>query len=141
MHAYRECLVEQEHTLLRVSHTISKMMEYLVQRFSQYLFAVKNAMIHIRQRLLFIQRSFGDTAHTIVQSFKYAQEQTALLLQHGEQVVVLNDPKRQLRLGYSIVKKENKIVRSVRDIVAGDSVNIMVSDGTVDAEVSQMNKN
>ncbi len=141
MHGYRQSLVESEHSFSRLAHAIERMMSYLVQRFSEYIFVIKTAVAKIRQRIMLSQSLLVEKTHHILQSFKYAQEQTGLLLQHSEQVVALNDPKRQLRLGYSIVKKGNKIVRSIRDAVVGDDIHVVVADGDLDAKISHIHKN
>lgn len=48
------------------------------------------------------------------------------------------NPLRQLRLGYSIARKGGKIIRSVKDIQSGDSMDIKFSDGEVETEVRNL---
>ena len=53
----------------------------------------------------------------------------------------LNDPTRQLRLGYSITRHKGKVVRGIGDVQIGASLNTEVSDGLIDSEVKGVKKN
>lgn len=55
-----------------------------------------------------------------------------------ENQIKLNSPERQLKLGYSIVSFGGKIVRSIRQVKKGDSVNIKVSDGKIGSRVEKI---
>jgi exodeoxyribonuclease VII large subunit len=58
-----------------------------------------------------------------------------------ENTVRLNDPARQLRLGYSITRHKGKVVRGIRDVQIGASLNTQVSDGVIDSKVKGVHKN
>ncbi len=45
-------------------------------------------------------------------------------------------PLKTLARGYSVIEKDKKIVKSVKDVQEGDSLNIRVSDGNISAKVS-----
>ena len=61
-------------------------------------------------------------------------------LAEAEKVVFLNNPERQLRLGYSIASINGKIIRLVKDAEVGDTVDIKVSDGKIISEVKNKRK-
>jgi exodeoxyribonuclease VII large subunit len=56
-------------------------------------------------------------------------------LTHAEQSIKLNDPARQLKLGYSIVRSNGKILRSVKNIKIGDELKAELSDGSATSKV------
>jgi exonuclease VII large subunit len=58
-----------------------------------------------------------------------------------ENTVRLNDPTRQLRLGYSITRHEGKVVRGIRDVRIGACLKTQVSDGVIDSNVEGVHKN
>jgi len=58
-------------------------------------------------------------------------------LAFAEQSVKMNDPARQLALGYSIVRSGGKIVRSVKDAAAGDELESQLADGTLRSRVEK----
>ncbi len=47
-----------------------------------------------------------------------------------------NDPERQLSLGYSIARRDGKILRSVKGLRPGDAVDLQMADGIVGTEVA-----
>ena len=58
-------------------------------------------------------------------------------LAHADQVVRLNDPARQLRLGYAIARKGGKVLRSAEALVHSDAVDVQLADGTVRTRVDR----
>jgi exodeoxyribonuclease VII large subunit len=62
-------------------------------------------------------------------------------LEQAEKAVSLNNPERQLRLGYSIASCEGKIVRKTGDVKVGKEIYIKVIDGKIISEVKNINKN
>ncbi len=58
-----------------------------------------------------------------------------------ENTVRLNDPTRQLRLGYSITRHKGKVVRGVNDVRIGESLITQVSDGVIDSNVRGVHRN
>lgn len=56
----------------------------------------------------------------------------------AEQSIRLNDPARQLKLGYAIVRQNGKILRSVRNVKAGDELSTQLSDGDIQSRVEKI---
>lgn len=48
------------------------------------------------------------------------------------------DPRRQLQRGYALVKREGRIVRSVRDLALGEKVELEMSDGRAKAAIEEV---
>jgi exonuclease VII large subunit len=53
----------------------------------------------------------------------------------------LLNPKTILGKGYSIVYKDNKVVKDITKLSKTDNINIMVKNGSIDAKVEGINKN
>ena len=49
-------------------------------------------------------------------------------------VFAMNDPERQLRLGYSLIFSNGKLQRSANDIAVGERFEVRLSDGTLVAQ-------
>jgi exodeoxyribonuclease VII large subunit len=56
----------------------------------------------------------------------------------AENQIKLNNPERQLKLGYSLVSLKGKIVRSIKNVKVGEEVDIKVSDGELKSEVKKI---
>ena len=61
------------------------------------------------------------------------------LLEKTKLKLDLMNPNNILNKGYSIVKKDNKIIKSIKDIKINDNINIILSDGTILSEVKGKN--
>lgn len=57
-----------------------------------------------------------------------------------EKLLVTNNPERQLRLGYSIVRGRSGIVRNVAQVAQGDEIVVRVQDGSFASEVTTITK-
>ena len=55
-----------------------------------------------------------------------------------EKLLETNNPERQLKLGYSIVRIGNAVARSIKNIKKGDIAQIQMQDGTFKSEVSEI---
>ncbi len=59
-------------------------------------------------------------------------------LAEAGKAVFLNNPERQLKLGYSIARCGGKIVRSVKSVKLGDDLDIRVVDGNIVSEIKDI---
>ena len=59
-------------------------------------------------------------------------------LEHSAKILYLNNPERQLRLGYSIARCGGKIVRSVKNVKLGEDLDIRVADGNIISEIKDI---
>ncbi len=55
-------------------------------------------------------------------------------------IILNNDPEKQLKLGYAIMRKNGKIIKSVNEINEGESTETLLYDGTFISEIKQINK-
>jgi exonuclease VII large subunit len=62
-------------------------------------------------------------------------------LEQAEKIVFLNNPERQLRLGYSIASCGGKIIRRIKDVKVGKNIDVKVTDGKIISKVKSINKN
>src|SRR6185369_1888559 len=49
-----------------------------------------------------------------------------------ERIISANDPARNLRLGYSIARRNGKILKSVKGLASGDDFDLQLGDGTIE---------
>lgn len=61
-------------------------------------------------------------------------------LKFAEQTIKLNDPARQLKLGYSLVRRNGKIIKSVRLLAVGNQLDIQVEDGLMETKINKIIK-
>jgi exodeoxyribonuclease VII large subunit len=82
--------------------------------------------------------ALATTTTVLKNKFIFAQEATKKELVALEHSIALNDPTRQLRLGWSITQRDGKIVRSVRDAPIGATIEVQVADGSLISSVEDV---
>jgi exodeoxyribonuclease VII large subunit len=91
----------------------------LLDRFPLELQRVENALTN----------TWSGLANLFERSLEGARQTLAL----GAQAIKHNDPARQLALGYSIARRNGKVVRSTVGLRAGDEMSLTIADGEIDS--------
>ena len=105
--------------------------EYVAERRRTMIFAV-------RDRLRAERRHLGATRERLVLQSGYIVNSAILLLQSNRQLLGAYDPKRRLTQGWAIVTGlEGNVVRGLDDVSVGETVRVMVSNGTFESVVSE----
>ncbi len=64
--------------------------------------------------------------------------QTKKKIENISQVISANDPKKQLNLGYAIIKKEGKAVKSTKQVKLEETIQTVLSDGELSSKVKKI---
>ena len=75
----------------------------------------------------------------LMQSIKYNLKELKESVVHMEQMVKLADPKMTLKRGFVLLKKDDKIATSIKNVSIGDNLKIEFHDGEADAEIIKKN--
>ncbi|MFA6364892.1 MAG: exodeoxyribonuclease VII large subunit [Candidatus Paceibacterota bacterium] len=98
---------------------------------------VPHLLARIKREFERIQTDFKVAEDAMFAHIEGGIESLRQVLHNAEQVIALNDPVRQLRLGYAIVRKEGKIAKTIRDFSITERASIQVSDGILLARVEE----
>jgi len=55
-----------------------------------------------------------------------------------EKLIKYNDPERNLRLGYCIAKKNNKIIKSIKDVNIEEDIELMLHNGMINSKIKKI---
>lgn len=94
-----------------------------------------------RNSLLNTKNSLKGYLESSLAGFKSLLSVIDQKLAEAEKIVFLNNPERNLRLGYSIASIRGKIIRRTGDAKIGDDVDLKVIDGKIISQVKNINKN
>jgi len=105
---------------------------------------ISGALIPVYRKMNFSIINIKNTiyesiAKEISEGFIRAKSKIEESLILYQKQLISNDPKRQLRLGYSIVVKNGRILKSVSQIKKGDIVGISLNEGSFDSEIKIIN--
>jgi len=82
-----------------------------------------------------LYRSWDGLCNTFDRQLEAARQTVAL----GSQLIKHNDPARQLGLGYSIARRNGKVIRSTAGLSPGNNIELTVSDGEIDSTITNIN--
>lgn len=133
-----------EQALLKVERYERKILASFESIFDKFK-AIENkfriSLQNFRNTLLNIKTRLAKYSETYLTSFYLLCDRTKQKLQNIEKVVNLNNPERNLKLGYSIASVNGKVIRKTIDVKIGEEINIKVSDGIINSEVKNIFKN
>lgn len=138
----RDLLSTFERELTDKKNTFHRNVQNIFSSFSEIVQRCRGVEEHMRRCTTSLGHALEVTRGRIVERSQWLTEQFGLSIakarekiRSGERLIVQSDPRRQLKLGYSIATSGGRIVRLVGDVKAGDAMNVLVSDGEVRATV------
>jgi len=88
----------------------------------------KNSIINAKNNLDFSKQNLFDNFRNLLSKINQS-------LKNSEGVISANNPERHLKLGYSIARINNKIVKSIEDASIGDNMDLLLYNGEITSEV------
>jgi len=108
-------------SIIHKYETIKNQLMISMQNFKNGLVNIKNNIVAYKQDL------FADFRNLLLRVDQN--------LKNSENVVYANNPERHLKLGYSIARINNKIIKNIDDVSIGDSMNLLLYNGEIISEV------
>lgn len=134
--AYEQVLVSTQYRLNDFSQTFLEALDQFSKRFEmlreKFLQCVPLVEFRIREARELLPRLVGE----LEKQYQLVLEKTGERLQESEKTLKRYDPKRVLALGYSLVQKEGKLLRTVLDVKKGDKLTLRLAEGRLDSEVT-----
>jgi exodeoxyribonuclease VII large subunit len=81
--------------------------------------------------------AMSDWATAIPKFFNQIAFNAKAKIDIAERVITANDPARNLRLGYSIARRNGKILKSVKGVAVGDDFDLQLKDGIIQGRVNK----
>ena len=99
---------------------------------------LKNNLVKIKMTIDYDKNYLSNASRKLVSDYRRLFSDFKNMLKSLAEKIILHNPERQLKLGYSLVSFNNKIVRSVKDIQIGDEVDVKMSDGELKSKVEKI---
>ena len=88
-----------------------------------------------------IKIDFKNSLSKTFSGFEMILRTVSRQMEYAEKAIRLNDPERQLKLGYSIATLKGKVLRSVEQARAGQELDLRLADGIINSEIKKIKKN
>src|SRR3989338_2587590 len=98
---------------------------------------VASLLTRIDQKFKLIHAHLDTAWRSVIDHTEKQIERIKEKIMFAEQSIKFNDPSRQLKLGYSIVRRNGKILRSIHNVKIGEELNTQLSDGTIHSRVEK----
>jgi exodeoxyribonuclease VII large subunit len=133
---YKEALLQATKRLHRNKETIEDKFERILVIFQDAERSMRDHLSTMQGSLRF-QNEFMKTYFKNIY-FYQSLNQTDVAIKHYEQLINVHNPLRLLNQGYSILKSKDKVVKQIKDVTIDDTIDILVSDGTVTSRVQKV---
>lgn len=98
-------------------------------------FFIENSVVRMDRGVKVVSDNIEQLKETLFREFDKILKSTKNFLTQSQKTIDLLNPKRHLALGYSIVKKGDKVIRSKGDVRKDDKLELVVSDGIIHSQV------
>jgi len=121
--------------------TMKANLQLIFDRFNRAEEVLQRSFISVRSRMSELLRSTDKKPQEFAMHMKAILGKASHYILTTWKILETYDPKRQLKLGYSIVQSGGLVVRKVEQIHVGQSINVRVQDGSFVSEVKVINNN
>ncbi|WP_342259209.1 exodeoxyribonuclease VII large subunit [Spiroplasma endosymbiont of Dioctria linearis] len=133
-----------EKIIIEVDNLSSKLNLSIKNKFNQMINNFKNTSINfnsiIINKLKFINTTFENNISTWKRSLINKLEKNIIELKTYEEKIELQSPYLPLSKGYSILKQDNKVIRSIKEVSKNKIINAVLKDGTVKFKLEEGSK-
>jgi len=109
--------------------------------FEQHEHSIKNYLVMIKNSIMHTKERLRSIANSILIDYRNNLNDINRLIDNMQKTINMNNPERQLKLGYSIVFSGRKIIKNTEQVKVGDNINVKVSDGEIKSKVKNISKN
>lgn len=134
---YSGVLRDAQYNLETTSSRIKDFYQEIFQRFDQCRQTLKNLFYNISYTLKSDWEKLNKMPKILSYYFKNLATDTSKIIDNYEKSLSQNNPERQLKLGYSIVMLNDKVVKSYSQVKKGDILKIKVKDGKIHSKVEE----
>jgi exodeoxyribonuclease VII large subunit len=136
--AFEKYLYELKNKLEKLSYNLSNEFENILLSFSNANNNFLKTFESINFAISNAKRAVDNFSSQILANYNQNIINAKNKIKFFENAITANNPERQLKLGYSIVSLENKIIRSVKQVKKGDILSIKISDGKIESEAKRV---
>ncbi|MCX6739311.1 MAG: exodeoxyribonuclease VII large subunit [Candidatus Parcubacteria bacterium] len=132
---YREALYEKKDALRNCSENIEESFRRIFERFRNVEEKLKRNLVSIGSAIVRMKEKISQEGNILPGKLEDHFKRYKESLRYSEKMLAVNNPMRQLKLGYSLVFAKGKVIRKVEDVESGEEINIRVENGTIITKV------
>ncbi len=133
--AYGNLIYEKKEEMYGQVETITQLFRTIIEEYKrgeEGILRVINSSSYLIQRE---EEKIKNDWKSISFSFKNALAEKKKEAERYGEIITANDPKKQLSLGYAIMKKGGKVIKSIREVKRGETTETVLSDGKITSQI------
>jgi len=135
MGEYRHLLSGQRELFGELTAKIIRIFDSIFESYREIENSFKKSIFQMEYSISGKKLKIKELSKAITGRFELAIRDKKIAVREIEKIIKLNNPRKWLKMGYSIAKHRGKVLKSINQVKVGDSVEIEVSDGIIDSEV------
>ncbi|MEA3296021.1 MAG: exodeoxyribonuclease VII large subunit [Patescibacteria group bacterium] len=141
IYKYQKLLEQTNYYFEILSNKLEKQFTIIFKKFEESKHCLKNALINIGYKIEEIKKSLNDFSDLFINNLKTEFEQNYNILNDIAKQLKIFNPTHILKLGYSIVFCDNKVIKSVEQVKKEQEIDIQISDGKIKSKIKNIIKN
>lgn len=138
---YEGVLRDSQYKLENASIQMKEFYQNIFRKFEQYQQALKNFIANMSHTIKHEKYKIQKLGELLVAKFKDSINEVKNGLNIVERELYQNNPERQLKLGYSIVTLNGKVIKSASQVKEGDILISKFGEGKVQSEAQEIFNN
>ena len=134
---YEGVLRDNKYKIENASVQMKEFYQSIFRRFEQCEQSLKNVFYKVSYILKKNREQLDKMPKALAYYFNKLITDTSRVIDNYEKSLYQNNPERQLKLGYSIVTLNDKVVKSHSQVQKGDILKIKVNDGKIHSKVEE----
>ncbi len=132
---YKQYLESIDNSINKSTEIVKEYSDLVINKYKNIKNCLVVSMQNFRNSLINIKNSLNLSKQNLFVDFKNLLMKTNQNLRNSENIISANNPERHLKLGYSIARINNKIVKSIEGVSIGDNMDLLVYNGEIISEV------
>ncbi len=138
IYKYQKVLTDRNYELEIMGRELWQKADFIFKKVKDIGRQLMSKLTELGYRLNEVDKSLKEFLKSILVNFQRRLDETKEYLNISERRLKAFDPKRQLKLGYSIVSVGAKVIKSIRQVNKDDKVDIKVYDGKIKSRVEEI---
>jgi exodeoxyribonuclease VII large subunit len=135
---YERHLTESRRNLESAFLRIEKGLTSIFEIYSHAEELIKEGVTNIRFALQRIQERIEASSANILLRFDTFIKSSVTVIEQLERLTEINNPERQLKLGYSLAFSNGRVVRSSDGLTKGSTIEVRFAKGSAEAEITKL---
>ncbi|MDP2909994.1 MAG: exodeoxyribonuclease VII large subunit [bacterium] len=108
------------------------------QRALLYLERMESIILRRFEDILSIGSDMKENLRRVLSSFESVILRVKQNIRQTEEIINVNNPERQLRLGYCLTFCRGKLLKTVKGVKIGDNINVKMADGEIESKINKI---